>query len=182
MPMAIIRTTIMRPMQNASGKKAHKMDGLSSRTSRLRLPFGGIAAEHIKDAADPAFDPAGKIAGLKARNDGGGNDDGCQSIGQRAFETVANLDAHLVLVRGDEKKHAVVLLRLPELPGAEQFIGIGLDVAALQRRHRGNHELDSGLLLQVLRFPGDVAFDFGVENPGLIDDTARQRREVERGS
>jgi hypothetical protein len=78
------------------------------------------------------LDAARKITGLKAWNDGARNNHRRQSVGQRAFEAVANLDAHFVFVRRNEKKNAVVLLRLAEFPVAEQLIGVGLDVAALQ--------------------------------------------------
>ena len=72
-------------------------------------------------------------------------------VRQRAFEPVADLDADLVLVRRDKKEHAVVLLRLPELPGAEQLVGISLDVAALQRFYRGDDELDAGFVFEILQ-------------------------------
>ena len=69
-------------------------------------------------------------------------------VGQRAFEAIADLDAHLVLGRRNEQQHAIVLLGFAKLPEAEELIGIGLDVAALQRLHGGNDELDAGFVLE----------------------------------
>ncbi len=70
-------------------------------------------------------------------------------VGQRAFEAVADLDAHLVLVRRDQQQHAVVLVLLAKLPGAEELVGIGLDVAAFERIDRGDDKLDAGLLFEI---------------------------------
>ena len=80
----------------------------------------------------------------------------------------------------DQKQHAVVLLRLAELPGAEQLIGVGLDVAAFERSHRGDDELDAGLLLQGYRFGCDVAAARRGQDIGLIDHRAGELREIER--
>ena len=135
---------------NRIGNSLSKSPPCSSlRTLILRLPLGAVARKHADDAVDAALDAAGKIAGLEARHDGARDDDRRQRVGQRAFEAVADLDAHLVLVRRDQQQHAVVLLRLAELPDAEQLVGIGLDVAALQRLHRGDDELDAGLVFEV---------------------------------
>ena len=64
---------------------------------RLRLPIGGVAVEHADNAVHAALDAAGKVVGLEARNDGAGNDDGRQRVGERAFEAVADLDAYFML-------------------------------------------------------------------------------------
>src|SRR5262249_26876595 len=79
-----------------------------------------------------------------------------------------------------EKQDAVVLLRLAELPGAEQLIGVGFDVAALQRLHRGDNELDAGFVFQRFGFRLDVALALRRHHAGLIDHAAGECREVER--
>ena len=43
------------------------------------------------------------------------------SVGERAFEAVADLDAHLALVRRHDQQHAVVLVLLPDLPVAAEL-------------------------------------------------------------
>ena len=97
------------------------------------LPFGGVGRQHGDDVVDAARDAAAEIAGLEARRDGVGDDDLGQRVGQRAFQPVADLDAHPPLVRRDQQQHAVVLGLLAELPGAEQLVGVGLDLLALER-------------------------------------------------
>ena len=72
-----------------------------------------------------------------------------QRVGQRAFEPVADLDAHPLLVRRDQQQHAVVLGLLAELPGAEQLVGVGLDLLAFERVDGGDDELDAGLGFEI---------------------------------
>jgi hypothetical protein len=45
---------------------------------------------------------------------------------------VADLNAHTALVRRDEKKDAVVPMGLAELPGAEEGVGVRLDLLAVE--------------------------------------------------
>ncbi len=66
-------------------------------------------------------------------------------VGQRAFEAVADLDPHLVLLRRNQKQHAIVLFFLAKAPGAKQSIGVRLDLVAFERFHRGDDKLDAGL-------------------------------------
>ncbi len=62
------------------------------------------------------------------------DDDLGQCIGQRAFETAADpRSATRFFVRRDEQQHAVVLGFLAELPGAEQLVGVRLDLLAFER-------------------------------------------------
>ena len=122
---------------------------LSSRSDGPLLPFRGIGGQHGDDVVDAARDAAAEVAGLEARRDGVGDDDLRQRVGQRAFEAVADLDPHPPLVRRDQQQHAVVLRLLAELPGAEQLVGVGLDLLALQRADGGDDELDAGLGLEI---------------------------------
>ena len=169
-------------MEPKSGKSAHRKERLSSRTTACGCQSAVSPPSTSRMPPTPRSIAAGKIAGLEAWHDGARNNDRGDRIGQRAFEAIADFDAYLVLVRRDQKQHAVVLLRLAELPGPEQLIGVGFDIAALQRRHRRHHELDAGFFLEILQFVGKVAADVGVEDSGLVDHTAGQRRKVERGS
>ena len=50
-----------------------------------------------------------------------------RDVGQRAFETVADFDAHLAIVRHDDDQHAVVLALLSELPALEHAGRVFLD-------------------------------------------------------
>src|SRR5262249_32138388 len=80
----------------------------------------------------------------------------------------------------DEEQHAVVFLRLAELPKSKQPVGISLDVAALQRLHGRDDELNAGFVLKLLK----LGFDFGSalrgDDIGLIDHAAGQRGIIKR--
>ena len=64
-----------------------------------------------------------------------------------------------------------------ELPGAEQLVGVGLDLLAAERGHGRHDELNAGLLLEV----GELALEVGGgdrrEDVRLIDDPPGERRE-----
>ena len=129
----------------------------SWRNGTFRCHSAASAVSTLMMPSTPRSMPPEKSLALEARRHGAGDDHRRQRIGQRAFEAVADLDAHFVLGRRDEEQHAVVLLGFAELPEPEQLIGIGLDVAALQRFHRGDDQLDAGLVLQLLRLRLDGA-------------------------
>ena len=69
-------------------------------------------------------------------------------VGQRALEAVADLDAHLPVVLGDEEQRAVVLALAADLPLLGDADRIGLDRLRLRRRHDQHDELVAGA-----RFP-----------------------------
>ena len=137
------RTTIRPGDERTSGRSAAPA-AVEPQRGPL-LPLRGIRGQNGDDVVDAAGDAAGEIAGLEARRDGVGDDHLGQRVGQRAFEAIADLDAHPPLVGRDQQQHAVVLGLLAELPGAEQLVGIGLDLLAVERGHGGDHELDAGL-------------------------------------
>ena len=98
-----------------------------------RFPFRRIGRQHGDDVVDAARDAVTEIAGLEPRRDGVGDDDLRQRVGQRAFEAIADLDPHAMLVRRHQQQDAVVLVRLAQLPCAEQLVGVGLDLLPFQR-------------------------------------------------
>ena len=130
--------------------------------------------------ATPPVMPPEKSPALKSRHHHARYDDRRGGIGQRAFEAVTNFDPHLVLFRSDQQQHTVVLLRLAEFPEPEELVGEGFDVAALQRLHGRDHELDSGLVLQFFRFRLDVAAGVRGHDVRVIDHATAERRKVER--
>src|SRR5262249_61963055 len=71
-----------------------------------RLPFFGIDRHCPDDVIDPAADAAGEIVRPKARNDGGLYDELRYRVGERAFEAVTDLDAHLAFVRRHDEQRA----------------------------------------------------------------------------
>ena len=81
--------------------------------------------------------------------------------------------------RRDQQQHAVVFLRLAKFPESKQSIGVGLDVAALQRFYRRDNELNAGLILKLLKLCFERAAAVRADDIGLIDHAAGQRRIVE---
>ena len=81
-------------------------------------------------------------------------------VGERAFEAVADLDAKLAVVLGDDQQRAVVDLLAPDLPGFRDPDRILLDGLGLRRRHDQHRDLAALArleILQRLRQRGDVA-------------------------
>ena len=74
--------------------------------------------------------PACIVALAKSRGDMFRDDAVRQQVGDRAFKAVAHFDAHLAIVLGHQQQDAVVNVLAPQLPGAEQLIGIVLKVRA----------------------------------------------------
>ena len=83
------------------------------RPARLR------ALEQRDDRADAALDAAVEVVVLELRRHLVADDAARHGVGQRAFEPVADLDAHLAVLRRDDDEHAVVLALLAELPLVE---------------------------------------------------------------
>ena len=98
-------------------------------------------------------------------------------VGQRAFEPVADLDAHLAVVLGDQQQDAVVLAGLAEAPGAEQPVGIGLDRLAVEAVDGGDDDLVGAIFLEVCELLRQRGFGRRVDHAGIVDHAAGQRRE-----
>ena len=74
-------------------------------------------------AVTPLLDAAVEIVALELRRHLVADDAARHRVGQRAFEAVAHLDAHLAVLRRDDDQHAVVLALLPDLPLGEHAVG-----------------------------------------------------------
>ena len=133
---------------------------LGPHVSPLRLPLGRIGGQRGDDVVDAAGDAAVEVAGLESRRNRIGNDDAGDRVGQRALETVADLDAHPTLLRRDQEENAVVLGRFAQFPGAEELVGVGLDLLAAERGHGRDDELNAGLLLKI----GELALEVGARD------------------
>ena len=73
---------------------------------------------------------------------------------------------------------AVVLVLFAELPCPEEFVGVRLDLLAIERTDRGDDELNAGFRLKIGEFGGEGLARIGWNDVGLIDDAARKRREI----
>ena len=86
-----------------------------------------------------------------------------------------------MLGRRHQQQQAVVLLRLAQLPEAEEIVGVGLDFLSAEARHGRHDELDAGLRLEI----GKLALQRGAglfrQHGGAVDHAAAQRRKIVGG-
>ncbi len=129
-------------------------DDLASRGHELLARAG----QHGDDGVDAIRDAIGHVAALEARHDHVADDGVRRSVGQRAFQAVADLDPQLAIVRRDDQQRAVVLALLADAPAAAERQPPVLDRTAPQARKRDDHQLDRGLVLQALQLCGQPAF------------------------
>src|SRR4051794_9993553 len=87
-------------------------------------------ADHRVDAIGHAFV---EIARLELRRDHVANDATRRHVGQRPFETVADFDSKLAILRRNDEENAVVLAFLPELPRLEYTRCVFLDALVADR-------------------------------------------------
>ena len=192
MPSSTLLTNRRKPRETTKSVKKPKKAAMSSQSGAPvsgcaiepqvgpRFPFRGVGGQHGDDVVDAAGDAVAEIARLEPRRDGVGDDHLRQRVGQRAFEAVADLDPHATLVRRHQQQDAVVLVRLAQLPGAEQLVGVGLDLLPFQRADGGDDELDAGLVLEIRELRLDRGLRRRREDAGLIDDAAGERRKGQR--
>jgi len=125
-----------------------------------RLWRGQLAVDHGDDAVDACGDSTGKVAAPEfRRNDFIDNAFGGDVV-QRTLEPVADFDAKLAVVLGDDKERAVVDLLAPDLPGFRNPDRILLDGLGRRGRHDQHRDLAAFPRFQRsegLRQRGDVA-------------------------
>src|SRR5215813_12384662 len=126
------------------------------------LPLGGtpleilsVARQDLDQIVDSALDPTGHIAGAKPGQDGILDDQAGDRIGQGSFEAIADLDAHLTLVRRNDEQRAVVETFLTDPPVPPEPVAVVGDVVTLQRRQCDHHELGAGLALELFELAVD---------------------------
>ena len=104
-------------------------------------------------------------------------------VGERAFQPVADLDAHLAVVLDDKEQDAVVLAGLAEGPRPEQPVGVVLQWLAIERVDGGDDDLVGALFLEIGEFLGERGLGRRVHQRSIVDDAAGQRRQFggERG-
>src|SRR5262249_31885433 len=144
-----------------------------------RFPFLGIDRHRLDDVIDPTTDATGEIVGPKTRNDGVLYDELRYRVGERTFEAVTDLDAHLAFVRRHDQQRAGILLFLSDLPVTPELVAVVLNRGSLKRLQRNHNELAGGLGLEL----GELALEPGlgrrVQNSGIVDDTAGELRKGE---
>ncbi len=172
MPRMLISIQVRKPDQAAGGERAthateeapedraadqrkdeqeRQQVDQAGDTSRGRAELGlrqGLALDHTHDAVDAGADAVVVIAALERGRDVLLDDAVGRRVGQRAFEAVADLDAHLAVVQRDQQQHAVIDLAAAELPLVDDADRILLDDLGLRRRHDQDHDLAALRLLE----------------------------------
>src|SRR5690606_9195060 len=97
-----------------------------------------------------------------------------------AFEAKADLDAKLSVVAGDEQKHPVVAVFLPEAPAVEQPVRHLLDAPSFQRRDREDDDLVRRRLLVPAELLRERGFEVRREQLGPVHHPPRQRKVEDR--
>ncbi len=142
-------------------------DKISSCVRRLRraLPAAlrGIASEDGEHLVDPRLDPAREIAMPEFRRDDRVEDGARSRIRERSFRAIARFDAQLALLGSDEQERPVVLVLLPDSPGAKELVRIILDRKLPERGHGRDHDLIRRLVLIGLELRFDTLARVGRE-------------------
>ena len=109
-------------------------------------------------------------------------EDGARSrIRERSFRAIPRFDAQLALLGSDEQERPVVLVLLPDSPGAKELVRIILDRKLPERGHGRDHDLIRRLVLIGLELCLDTLARVGRKEVRGIDHAPRQRRESRVG-
>src|SRR5690606_16977819 len=143
------------------------------------VAFQRLAAEHLQHGVDTGANAPGVIALAKGRGDQVVDNQRRLRIGESAFQAIADLDADLAFVAGDNQQRAVVPVLLTDAPVAAQLDAEFLDAATLQIGHGDHHQLLAGGLFMGGKLLGQLAFAGSVQQLGLVDHSAGEWRKLD---
>src|SRR4029077_2093759 len=109
----------------------------------MRRPRLGqlLAVDEADHAVDTCGNAAGEIAALESRRDVLVDDALAGDVGDRAFESIADLDAQAAVVLGDDEQRAVIDLLAADLPGLRHPQRKLLDRLTVRGRHDQHRDL-----------------------------------------
>lgn len=117
--------------------------------NRLAAAFV-FAADRFQDRLNPDRDAAFEIIRAKSRFDLSFRDVERSRVGQRAFESVADLNVHLAILREDEEHDAVAFVRLSDAPRLRDALRVSRDVViALHLRINRDYDLVRSFALEL---------------------------------
>ena len=148
----------------------------SASGSRATGTGSGSPSMRPINASRPAFKPAGVILLVESRRDRLGDDAPRERVGHRAFEAVADLEAHASVVEGDDEHHAVIDLTSADAPLLGDAQRIRLDGLRRSRAHEQHCDLTAFALLERREFLLERREGLGGQSGRGVDDVARQRR------
>jgi hypothetical protein len=141
-----------------------------------------LAVDDGNHLPDPCFNAAVIVAQLEMRRDGLVDDAIRDRIGQRAFQSVADLDAHTAVVFRNQQDRAVVDPLAPQFPLVGHADAVLLDFFGLRRRHHQHGNLAALLRLE-LRKPGlDLIDRPARQGTREVHDAGRERRDGDIGA
>ena len=139
---------------------------------RQGLPFDEL--HHLLEAG---VDAAVVIALAEGGPDGLRDDAVAHGIGQDTLETIADLDAHAVIVPGNDQQRAVIHLVPAELPLIDHPDRVLLDLLRFGRRHEQQRELRALGGLERRELLLERALLLRAQGTGEIGDARRQLRD-----
>ena len=84
-----------------------------------------------------------------------------RSVGQRAFQPIANLDKHLAILREHKEHHAIPALLLPNAPRLCDALSVISDIRiTLHSRKNRDHHLIRGFPLELRQLLVETLADF----------------------
>ncbi len=120
---------------------------------RCRAPLhrrqGLALAHYADDAIDAGLEAGCELSLAEQRRDGLGDDAVRGDVGQHALQPVADLDAHLLIVLGDDQNRAVVLALLSDAPCLGEADRVCLDGFRAGGRYHEDRELIGGARLPI---------------------------------
>ena len=151
----------------------------SGRLRHALLGFGVVETELLGQRVRPVDHAARNIPGAELRQDLGLDDVAGERVGQDGLKPIADLDPHLVLLRRDDQKDAVVLALLTDAPVTPELVAIVGDLLPLQALERHDHELAPVLLFKRLQTLAELGLLVRGQNARLVHHPPGQFREVD---
>ena len=140
-----------------------------------------LSIDQADHPVDAGRDATGEIAGLEFRRDVLIDDAVGNDIAQHALEPVADLDAQMPVILGDDEQRAIVDLLAPDLPGLGNADRELLDGFLARGRHDQDRDLAALARFQILQ-PIIQRGDVGCrQRSGLVDDAPGERRHRDLG-
>src|SRR5262245_13637278 len=192
-PPAAPTTTAAPPTSAGAQDRHHDHDRdqqqrQRARTERPRLGFAPSHAsvrqrrlqtlgfgDETRRLDEPSEDAAGVIAVAKTRHDLAANDAAQPSVGQRAFEPVPGLEAHLAILYRDAEEEPFVMRFVADAPALEDLHGELFDSHRCHARHDDDGELHTERLFDLCEIGLDRGTAGWVERAGHIGHVAGGR-------
>ena len=177
----MIRITIMKMTNRAIKESTTTAVMLPASVEACCASGGGVTPLYdgeivVSIAATPLGDRGVDIAGAHPRTDFVLNDAVRVGVGQLALQTIANLDANLVVLHEDKQHRAVVVTAPPDLPMVGGFAGPGLQRNVAGRLTDPNDDLMPGRRLVGVKLVLERRARGARKHAGVIGDVVIRRR------